>query len=94
MFMPYAGVALPGRFWTEFWTQIWTEETSLMGDKIRGVIAMLAGAFGIVRGAMGFSSGQGNWKTWGLIAAGAVVMALGVWRFLRKPVDPTAELLK
>ena len=65
-----------------------------MGDKVRGTIAILAGVFAIVRGSMGFHAGEGPWKTWGLLVAGAVVMALGVWRIRRKPEDPAAQLLK
>ena len=65
-----------------------------MGDKVRGTIAILAGVFALVRGAMGFMHGEGPWKTWGLLVAGLVVIGLGVWRFRRRPDDPAEELLR
>jgi uncharacterized membrane protein HdeD (DUF308 family) len=64
-----------------------------MGDKIRGVIAILFGAVGVVKGFLLYQAGHRDAKL--LVAlAGVVLIALGIWRVRRKPVDPVAELLK
>ena len=65
-----------------------------MGDKVRGAIAILVGVFALYQSYMLYQAYRRDWHLWLELAAGLVLMVLGVWRIRRKPVDPTAELLK
>jgi ABC-type nickel/cobalt efflux system permease component RcnA len=65
-----------------------------MSDKIRGVIAILVGAFALYQGYDMYTKQHVDSKMWLEVVAGLVLLGLGVWRFQRKPKDPTAELLK
>jgi hypothetical protein len=65
-----------------------------MGDKIRGTIAILVGVFAIYQSCVLYQMQRRDWHMWLELAAGAVLILLGIWRIRRKPVDPTAELLK
>ena len=65
-----------------------------MTDKIRGAIAVLVGAFGVFQGFMMYRSGRVDWHLWVEVIAGLLLIVIGVWRFVRKPDDPTNELLK
>ena len=65
-----------------------------MGDKIRGTIAILVGAFGLFRSYQLFHLGARGWTPWLLILAGVVLLVMGFSRLRRKPRDPATELLK
>jgi len=65
-----------------------------MGDKIRGTIAILVGVFAIYQSFILYQTQRRDWHLWLELAAGLVLICLGTWRIRRKPVDPTAELLK
>jgi hypothetical protein len=65
-----------------------------MSDKIRGTIALLVGVFALYQGYQLYKVGRTDWHVWLEVAAGVVLIALGIWRLQRKQVDPTAELLK
>jgi uncharacterized membrane protein HdeD (DUF308 family) len=65
-----------------------------MGDKIRGTIAILVGVFAIYQSFVLYQTLRRDWHMWLELAAGVVLVLLGTWRIRRKPVDPTAELLK
>jgi ABC-type nickel/cobalt efflux system permease component RcnA len=65
-----------------------------MGDKVRGAIAILVGVFALYQSYMLYQAYRRDWHLWLELAAGLVLIVLGVWRIRRKPVDPTAELLK
>jgi len=65
-----------------------------MGDKIRGAIAILVGAFGVFRSLQLWRTGSHGWSLWLLLAAGLVLIVMGVWRLRQKPSDPASELLK
>jgi len=64
-----------------------------MGDKIRGTIAVIFGVLGVLEGFVLYHEGYRGARL-GVAALGVVVIAFGIWRIRRKPVDPTAELLK
>ena len=65
-----------------------------MTDKIRGAIAVLVGVFALYQGYKIYTAGKTDWHMWLEVAAGVFLIVIGIWRFQRKPVDPTAELLK
>ena len=65
-----------------------------MTDKIRGVIAILVGVFALYQSYSLYKTGRQDWHLWLELVAGFVLLGLGIWRFQRKPKDPTAELLK
>jgi ABC-type nickel/cobalt efflux system permease component RcnA len=65
-----------------------------MADKIRGIIAVLVGLFAVYQGYQMYHHGLRDWHLWVESLAGAVLIALGIWRLLRKPFDPASELLK
>jgi len=65
-----------------------------MGDKIRGAIAILVGAFGVFRSLQLWRAHIYGWTLWFLLAAGLILIVMGVWRVGRKPDDPASELLK
>jgi cytochrome c biogenesis protein CcdA len=65
-----------------------------MGDKIRGTLAVLVGLFALYQSFVLFQAQRRDWHLWVELAAGLVLIVLGIWRMMRKPVDPTAELLK
>ena len=65
-----------------------------MGDKVRGAIAILVGAFALVQSYRLYQGGVRNGRLWLELAAGAVLIVLGTWRIRRRPDDPAAELLK
>ena len=65
-----------------------------MADKIRGTLALLVGTFGLCQSYMLYRAHRRDWRLWLELAAGLVLICLGTWRIRRKPVDPTAELLK
>jgi ABC-type nickel/cobalt efflux system permease component RcnA len=65
-----------------------------MTDKIRGVIAILVGVFALYQGYQMYGKPGVESKMWLEVVAGLVLLGLGIWRFQRKPKDPTAELLK
>ncbi len=70
------------------------ERINAMSDKIRGGIAILVGAFALYQWYRLYQTGLRDWHVWLEFAAGAILLVLGIWRVQRKPVDPTAELLK
>ena len=65
-----------------------------MGDKIRGVVAMLVGVFALVQGYMLYRAGRTDWHLWLEVIAGTLLIVIGIWRFQRRPDDPSRELLK
>ena len=65
-----------------------------MGDKIRGAIAILVGVFALYQSYVLYTTQRRDWHLWLELAAGTVLICIGVWRISRKPVDPLAELLK
>jgi uncharacterized membrane protein HdeD (DUF308 family) len=65
-----------------------------MGDKIRGALAIFVGAFALCQSFMLYQAHRRDWHLWVELVAGIVMIVLGTWRVRRKPVDPTAELLK
>lgn len=65
-----------------------------MGDKIRGTIAVLVGAFGLFRSYQLFHAGIRGWTPWLMLAAGMILILLGGLRLRRKPADPVDELMK
>ncbi|WP_263350142.1 hypothetical protein [Acidicapsa acidisoli] len=65
-----------------------------MGDKVRGAIAILVGAFALCQSYMLYKGFRRDWHLWLELAAGAVLIVLGTWRIRRKPDDPTEALLK
>jgi ABC-type nickel/cobalt efflux system permease component RcnA len=65
-----------------------------MGDKIRGTIAIVVGTFALWQSYLLSESHRRDWHLWVELAAGLVLIVMGIWRIGRKPVDPTIELLK
>lgn len=65
-----------------------------MGDKVRGAIAIIVGAFALFQSYVLYRAYRRDWHMWLEVAAGLVLIVLGIWRIRRKPEDPTAELLK
>jgi hypothetical protein len=65
-----------------------------MGDKIRGTIAILVGAFGLFRSYQLFHLGFRGWTPWLMLAAGVILILLGGFRLRRRPADPVVELMK
>lgn len=65
-----------------------------MSDKIRGVIAILVGGFALVQAYGLYKGGRVDWHLWLELSAGLLLIVIGVWRVLRKPFDPTSEILK
>ena len=65
-----------------------------MGDKIRGTIAIVVGVFALWQSYELYRAGRVDWHMWVEVAAGLVLIAIGIWRVRRKAEDPAAELLK
>ncbi len=65
-----------------------------MSDKIRGAIAILVGVFALYQSYALYRARRLDWHLWLELAAGVVLIALGIWRIRRATVDPTAELMK
>jgi len=65
-----------------------------MSDKFRGIFALLVGVFALYQAYVLYKAGKMNGPFWLELIAGALLLVIGVWRLLRKPKDPTAELLK
>ena len=65
-----------------------------MSDKIRGSIAILVGVFALYQSYVLYQAQRRDWHLWITLAAGLFLLVIGIWRIRRKPVDPTAELLK
>jgi hypothetical protein len=65
-----------------------------MTDKIRGTIAILVGAFALFQGYTLYRGGRLDWHFWLEVCAGLLLIVIGIWRVLRKPDDPSSELLK
>jgi ABC-type nickel/cobalt efflux system permease component RcnA len=65
-----------------------------MSDKIRGTIAILVGAFALFQSYFLYRRNQLDWHLWVEVIAGLLLIVIGIWRVLRKPFDPTSELLK
>lgn len=65
-----------------------------MGDKIRGAIAILVGSFALYQSYVLYQAYRRDWHLWLELTAGFILIVLGIWRIRRKPVDPTAELLR
>ncbi len=65
-----------------------------MSDKIRGVLAVLVGAFGLFRGYQLWHAGMRGVNPPLLLLAGVVLVGLGIWRLRKKQIDPGSELLQ
>jgi len=65
-----------------------------MSDKIRGTIAVLVGLFAMYQSYNLYRSGRQDWHFWLEVIAGSLLIVIGVWRLMRKPFDPSSELLK
>ena len=65
-----------------------------MGDKVRGAIAIVVGVFALWRSYESFAAQQMDWRMWLEVAAGLLLIGIGIWRILRKPEDLASELLK
>jgi hypothetical protein len=65
-----------------------------MGDKIRGTIAILVGAFGLFRSYQIFEDGIRGWTPWLMLAAGMILILQGGLRLRHRPADPVIELMK
>jgi len=65
-----------------------------MSDKIRGAIAILVGVFALYQSYVLYRARRLDWHLWVELAAGVVLIALGIWRIRRAQVDPTAELME
>ncbi len=65
-----------------------------MSDKIRGIIAILVGAFALYQGFALYRGGKIDWHLWLEVVAGVLLIVIGVWRMMRKPFDPTNDLMK
>jgi len=65
-----------------------------MTDKIRGAVAILVGAFGVFQGYTTYRSGRQDWHVWVEAGAGLLLIVIGIWRLMRKPDNPTDELIK
>ena len=65
-----------------------------MTDKIRGTIALLVGVFALYESYVLYRAHRVDWHLWLELAAGTILIVIGIWRIRRKPFDPTAELLK
>ena len=65
-----------------------------MSDKIRGTIAILVGVFALYQSYVLYEAQRRDWHLWIEVAAGSVLIAIGVWRVMRKPDDPAAGVLK
>jgi hypothetical protein len=57
---------------------------------MRGLLLIAAGAFVIWRGwvVQTHPASAAHWPVWVFYAIGALAIALGVWRLLRKPPKP------
>ena len=64
-----------------------------MGDKVRGTIAIIVGVFALWQSYMLYRVHRTDWHMWVEIAAGIVLIAIGIWRVQRKAEDPAAEIL-
>jgi ABC-type nickel/cobalt efflux system permease component RcnA len=58
-----------------------------MGDKIRGAFAILVGAWALYQSYVLFQAHRVDWHLWLEIAAGLVLISLGVWRVQRQSED-------
>jgi len=56
-----------------------------MNDKVRGVISMLVGFFAIFEGFVLYRKHPGIPQSYVEFGLGALVIALGVWRYTFKP---------
>jgi ABC-type nickel/cobalt efflux system permease component RcnA len=65
-----------------------------MGDKIRGTIAIVVGVFALWQSYVLYTAGRVDWHMWVEVAAGLVLIIIGIWRVRRKAEDAAAELLK
>jgi hypothetical protein len=65
-----------------------------MGDKIRGTIAIVVGVFALWQSYVLYRAGRVDWHTWVEVAAGLILIAIGIWRVRRRAEDAAAELLK
>jgi len=65
-----------------------------MSDKIRGAIAILVGVFALYQGYSLYRAHRVDWHLWLDLAAGALLIVIGIWRMRRAVADPTAELMK
>jgi len=65
-----------------------------MSDKIRGAIAILVGVFALYQGYSLYRAQRLDWHLWLDLAAGALLIVIGAWRFRRAMADPTAALMK
>jgi ABC-type nickel/cobalt efflux system permease component RcnA len=65
-----------------------------VGDKVRGAIAVVVGAFALYQSYVLYRAYRRDWHLWLELAAGVVLILLGIWRIRRVTADPTAELLK
>jgi len=56
----------------------------------RGILMIAAGAFLIYRGwyLQTHATGPSHWPLWTFYGVGALAIALGVWRLMRKPPKP------
>jgi ABC-type nickel/cobalt efflux system permease component RcnA len=65
-----------------------------MGDKIRGTIAFVVGMYALWQSYVLYQAHRTDWHLWGELAAGVVLILLGIWYFRRRVEDPAADLLK
>jgi ABC-type nickel/cobalt efflux system permease component RcnA len=65
-----------------------------MGDKVRGSIAIAVGFFALWQSYVYYQRHGVDGHLWFEVVAGVVMIGIGIWRFRRKPVDLTSELLK
>ncbi|HEX4320513.1 MAG TPA: hypothetical protein VHZ52_06400 [Acidobacteriaceae bacterium] len=65
-----------------------------MGNRIRGTIAILVGAFGLFRSYQLFHRGMPGWTPWLMLAAGVVLILLGALRLRPERGDAGDELLR
>jgi hypothetical protein len=66
-----------------------------MNDKVRGVISIMVGCFAIFEGFVLYQKHPGITQSYIEFGLGALVIALGVWRYTYKPkIAPKVETEK
>jgi ABC-type nickel/cobalt efflux system permease component RcnA len=60
-----------------------------MSDKVRGAIALLVGLFALYQSYVLYTAGRRDWHMGLELAAGVLLILIGIWRVQRKPFDAT-----
>jgi hypothetical protein len=65
-----------------------------MAARLRNFFAIFAGSLGLLQSYLLYKGHRRDWHLWGELAASSLLLGIGLWRLLQKPVDPTAALLE